>query len=186
MLCDRGTLRLAVLNAWEAVQTTPQDPLAGIATRLMEYGVPAVVVMWFAIGDVGALGFADEFYGALAVGCAVDAAVTQAARALGADGDVESDTLVVIMRVLDGRVFDVRPSPPPSCRSSPARADGDVAQPGRASSQLTPRPAVTPSPRHGLTTREARQTDAPGGYTYRLALSRGNRGVGASANTKVP
>ncbi|MBV9944856.1 MAG: CHAT domain-containing protein [Solirubrobacterales bacterium] len=97
LLCDRGTLRLAVLNACEAAQTAPQDPLAGIATSLMEYGVPAVVAMQFAITDVGALTFADEFYGALAAGYAVDAAVTQARRALAADSDVEWGTPVLFM-----------------------------------------------------------------------------------------
>ncbi len=113
LLCDRGSLRLAVLNACEAAQTAPQDPLAGIATSLMEYGVPAVVAMQFAITDDGALTFADEFYGALADGYAVDAAVTQGRRALAADSDVEWGTPVLFMRVADGRLFDLADIPPP-------------------------------------------------------------------------
>ena len=51
---------------------------------------------------------------------------------------------------------------------------------------LTPQPAVTLSPTHGLTTVEARQTDAPGGYTYRLLLSRGKAPPGSKSDTKVP
>jgi CHAT domain len=107
VLCDRGSLRLAVLNACEAAQTAPQDPLAGVATSLMEYDVPAVVAMQFAITDDGALTFADEFYRALAYGYPVDAAVTQARRALAAHSDVEWGTPVLFMRVADGRLFDV-------------------------------------------------------------------------------
>ncbi|MGO9901280.1 MAG: CHAT domain-containing protein [Solirubrobacteraceae bacterium] len=61
-------LALAVLNACETAQTSSQDPLAGIATSLMEYHVPAVVAMQFAITDERALIFADEFYRALADG----------------------------------------------------------------------------------------------------------------------
>jgi hypothetical protein len=45
VLCGRGSLRLAVLNACETAQTAPQDPLAGVATSLLEYDVPAVVAM---------------------------------------------------------------------------------------------------------------------------------------------
>lgn len=119
LLCDRGSLRLAVLNACEAARTAPQDPLAGVATSLMEYDVPAVVAMQFAITDEGALVFADEFYRALVDGYAVDAAVTQARRALAADSDIEWGTPVLFMRVTDGRLFDLEPletgisSPPP-------------------------------------------------------------------------
>ena len=108
LLCDRGSLRLAVLNTCEVAQTAPQDPLAGVATSLMEHEVPAVVAMQFAITDDGALIFADEFYGALAAGYAVDAAVTQARRALAAHSDVEWGTPVLFLRVADGRLFDVQ------------------------------------------------------------------------------
>ena len=124
LLCDRGSLRLAVLNTCEAAQTAPQDPLAGVATSLMEYSVPAVVAMQFAITDGGALTFADEFYGALAGGYDVDAAVTQARRALAADSDVEWGTPVLFMRVADGRLFDLqRTTPPVTSGTAEAPAD---------------------------------------------------------------
>ena len=84
VVAGRGSLRLAVLNACEAGQSSAHDPLAGVATSLMEFDVPAVVAMQFAITDEGALVFADEFYGALASGYSVDAAVTQGRRALAA------------------------------------------------------------------------------------------------------
>jgi diguanylate cyclase (GGDEF)-like protein/PAS domain S-box-containing protein len=142
ILCDRGSLRLALLNACEAAQTAPQDPLAGIATSLMEFGVPAVAAMQFAITDAGALTFADEFYRALAAGFAVDAAVTQARRALAADSDVEWATPVLFMRVLDGRLFSLGTAPtdaavglvsPPSARD---QANGDGREPDGAFRRL--------------------------------------------------
>jgi Ca-activated chloride channel family protein len=128
LLCDRGSLRLAVLNTCEAAQTAGQDPLAGVATSLMEYDVPAVVAMQFAITDSGALTFADEFYGALAAGYTVDAAVTQARRALAAESDVEWGTPVLFMRVADGRLFDLQsigPLAPPKVARAPTAPHGD-------------------------------------------------------------
>ena len=107
VVAGRGSLRLAVLNACEAAQTSAHDPLAGVATSLMEFDVPAVVAMQFAITDEGALVFADEFYGALAAGYSVDAAVTQGRRALAANSEVEWGTPVLFTRVKDGRLFDV-------------------------------------------------------------------------------
>ena len=126
ILCERGNLRLAVLNTCEAAQTAAQDPLAGVATSLMQFGVPAVVAMQFAITDAGALTFADEFYGALAAGYAVDAAVTQARRALAAaSSDVEWGTPVLFMRVADGRLFDVHRGTTPPGPNRPKNAPTD-------------------------------------------------------------
>jgi hypothetical protein len=145
LLCDRGSLRLAVLNACEAAQTAPQDPLAGVATSLMEYGVPAVVAMQFAITDDGALTFADEFYGALAGGYAVDAAVTQGRRALAADSDVEWGTPVLFMRVADGRLFDLESSalpPTPETAQSPAHPSNTPALTDRDESREPPVAAI--------------------------------------------
>jgi CHAT domain-containing protein len=144
-----------VLNACEAAQTAPQDPLAGIATSLMEYGVPAVVAMQFAITDDGALTFADEFYTALADGYAVDAAVTQGRRALAADSDVEWGTPVLFMRVADGRLFDLEdvPSPsPPTTANEPKPEPVTLTDPEEsrealaAASPESSRPAATARP----------------------------------------
>lgn len=126
VLCrHRGSLRLAVLNACDAAQTAPQDPMAGVATSLMEHGVPAVVAMQFAITDDGALTFADEFYRALAVGYDVDAAVTQARCTLAVDTGVEWGTPVLFMRQADGRLFDLPSTIPPPTPKKLARAPTD-------------------------------------------------------------
>jgi WD40 repeat protein len=127
LLCDRGSLRLTVLNTCEAAQTAPEDPMAGVAISLMEYGVPAVVAMQFAMTDDGTLTFADALYGALAAGHSVDAAVTHGRRALAAHSDIEWGTPVLFMRVADGRLFDMTPAgsretaraPSPPARAAP-------------------------------------------------------------------
>jgi hypothetical protein len=143
VLCDCGSLRLAVLNACEAVQTAAQDPFAGVATSLMEYDVPAVVAMQFAITDDGALTFADEFYGALGVGYAVDAAVTQARRALAAQRDVEWGTPVLFMRIADGRLFDLQTG---VASAAPAVTSAAVRSVEHRASAV-PRPPAAPAPR---------------------------------------
>jgi CHAT domain len=107
MLGDRKSLRLAVLNACEAAKTASQDPLAGVAANLIEQGVPAAVGMQFAITDRGAIDFAEEFYATLAEGYPVDAAVTEARRAMASNDEIEWGTPVLFMRVADGRLFDV-------------------------------------------------------------------------------
>jgi len=127
VLCrHRGSLRLAVLNACDAAQTAPQDPMAGVATSLMEHGVPAVVAMQFAITDNGALTFADEFYRSLAVGHDVDAAVTQARCTLAVDTGVEWGTPVLFMRVADGRLFDLPSTILPPAAKKPAKARNEA------------------------------------------------------------
>jgi Ca-activated chloride channel family protein len=155
LLCDRGSLRLAVLNTCEAAQTAAQDPLAGVATSLMEYDVPAVVAMQFAITDGGALTFADEFYGALATGYTVDAAVTQARRALAAESDVEWGTPVLFMRVADGRLFDLQSVAPLAMPKMARAPPGPHGGRGRLAALLALArrrpPGSGRSPRRGIT-----------------------------------
>jgi hypothetical protein len=138
LLCDRKTLRLAVLNACEAAKTAPQDPLAGVAANLIEHEVPAVVGMQFAITDDGAIAFAEEFYTTLAEGYPVDAAVTEARRAMAADDEIEWGTPVLFMRVADGRLFDLGSTADVAVEGEPrttrpavpsARVDGTTSTP---------------------------------------------------------
>jgi hypothetical protein len=119
VLCDRRSVRLAVLNACEAAKASPVDPLAGVAAGLVQHDVPAVVGMQFAISDPAAITFATELYSGLAQGFPVDVAVTEGRRALATETDLEWATPVLFMRVPDGRLFDIdrtaltpAPSPP--------------------------------------------------------------------------
>lgn len=112
ILADHRSLRLAVLNACDGARASSQDPFAGSAQSLIKQGLPAVVAMQFEITDGAAIAFAHEFYGALAEGSPVDAAVAEGRRAIfGLGNDIEWGTPVLYMRSPDGTLFDVTAPP---------------------------------------------------------------------------
>jgi hypothetical protein len=109
LLHDHQSLRIAILNACEGARTSRLDPFAGTAQTLVQQGIPAVIAMQFEIADEVASTFAHEFYGAIADGYPIDAALTEARKAIFAAGrDVEWGTPVLYLRAPDGRIFDVR------------------------------------------------------------------------------
>ena len=142
LLHDHRPLRLAVLNACEGARASRSDPFAGTAQSLVQQGIPAVIAMQSEVTDEAAITLAREFYGALADGYPVDAALAEARKAVFARGnDVEWGTPVLHMRSPDGMLFDIRrqkaetheaakpqaiqpslPSPPPAPK--PARLGG--------------------------------------------------------------
>ena len=83
LLADQTSLRLVVLNSCEGARTTLTDPFAGVATTLVQLGVPAVVAMQFEISDEAAILFAEELYTNL-IGRQdpIDAAVAEARKAI--------------------------------------------------------------------------------------------------------
>ncbi len=104
--------RLVVMNACEGARPDPDDPFAGVAAALVERGIPAVVGMQFEITDRAALTFAEEFYKALVDGLCVEAALTEARRAIFfLPNHLEWATPVLFMRVADGQLFDVSYDP---------------------------------------------------------------------------
>jgi hypothetical protein len=108
ILRDEISLRLVVLNSCEGGRSSVDDPFSGVATSLVERGIPAVIGMQFEISDRAAIVFASEFYTALANGMAVDTAVAEARRGIYADDNhIEWGTPVLFMRVQDGNLFDV-------------------------------------------------------------------------------
>ena len=108
LLHDHESLRIAVLNACEGARSSKQDPFAGSAQTLVQQGIPAVIAMQFEIADDVAQTFAHELYGALADSYPIDAAVTEARKAIFAMGrEVEWATPVLYLRAPDGRIFDV-------------------------------------------------------------------------------
>jgi len=108
ILNDHRSLRLAVLNACEGARAGEEDPFSGVAQSLIRKGIPAVVAMQFEITDGAAIAFAQEFYGAIADGLPVDAAIGESRRAIfGQGNDIEWGTPVLFMRG-DGRLFDVQ------------------------------------------------------------------------------
>jgi tetratricopeptide (TPR) repeat protein len=108
LLHDHRPLRLAILNACEGARTSSEDQFAGTAQSLIQQGIPAVIAMQFRITDLAAIVLAREFYGALADGYPVDAALTEARKAVKTQGnDLEWGTPVLYMRSPDGQIFDI-------------------------------------------------------------------------------
>jgi uncharacterized RDD family membrane protein YckC/CHAT domain-containing protein len=104
VLRDHHTLRLAVINACEGARTANDS--SGVASSLMEYGLPAVIAMQFEISDVAAICFARCFYGSLARGNAVDTALADARLGMFADNHaLEWATPVMFTSVDDGQLF---------------------------------------------------------------------------------
>jgi hypothetical protein len=108
LLYDERSLRLAVLNSCEGARTSHVDPFSGVATSLVERGLPAVVGMQFEISDDAAITFAERLYTAVAQGLPVDTALAHARKAVFAAGnDVEFGTPVLFLRAGDARLFEV-------------------------------------------------------------------------------
>ena len=108
LLTDYHQTRLAVLNACEGARTDANDPFAGVAQSLIQQGLPAVVAMQFEITDDAAIVFAREFYGAIADGDQLEAALAEARGAIRDEGNpTEWGTPVLYSRAPDGRLFDL-------------------------------------------------------------------------------
>ena len=146
VLRDHDCLRLAVLNACEGARQSGQDPFSGVAQSLCQQRLPAVVAMQFEISDDAAKTFAEEFYGAIADGLPVDAAVSESRKALfsGRFGQ-EWATPVLYMRSSSGVLFEVQR------RAKPAAEPKSVPQPEPkpqpvVAQQPQPTPPVQPAP----------------------------------------
>lgn len=106
ILHDHHHLRLVVLNACEGARTSAEDPYAGVAQTLVRQGIPAVLAMQFEIFEDAAMTLAQEFYSAIVDGYPVDAALSEARKAIFAsNNDVEWGTPVLFMRTPDGVLF---------------------------------------------------------------------------------
>ena len=157
LLSDQNALRLVVLNSCEGARTTLTDPYAGVATTLVQLGVPAVVAMQFEISDRAAIVFAEELYTNL-IGRRdpIDASVSEARKAIYSDVDkVEWATPVLFVRDPDVELFrfgaapvgDDEPStpepqllaPPPSTGAALAATEGDRRGGGRRGRADRPR-----------------------------------------------
>jgi tetratricopeptide (TPR) repeat protein len=112
LLQDESTLRLALLNACEGAHGSPTDPFSGTAQSLVLKRIPAVIAMQTAISDEAAKTFAYEFYRALADDYPVDAALTEARKAIFSQGNQrEWGTPVLFMRSSDSRLDEEEAQP---------------------------------------------------------------------------
>lgn len=138
-LHDHRSMRLAVLNACEGARSSVTDLFAGTAQSLMQQRVPAVIAMQFEITDEAAVTFAREFYGAVADGYPVDAALSEARKAIyAADNGLEWATPVLYLRAPEARIFEIEP-PTPVTAPEPAPVTSPAALPMSAPSRSQPR-----------------------------------------------
>lgn len=75
-------LRLVLLNACESGAMDQLDAMSSLGAALVQRGVPTAITMQFPISDRAAVLFTEEFYASLVDGLTVDAAVTEARRAI--------------------------------------------------------------------------------------------------------
>ena len=139
LLSDQNVLRLVVLNSCEGARTTLTDPYAGVATTLVQLGVPAVVAMQFEISDRAAIVFAEELYtNLIARRDPIDASVAEARKAVYSDVDrVEWATPVLFVRDPDMQLF--RFGQPPIRPAEPGAAPiADVPPPAAEDAGPTP------------------------------------------------
>lgn len=152
LLHDHRSLRLALLNACRSARPGSADPMTGMAQKLIQQGLPAVIAMQFPITDRGALVLSREFYGALGDGSPVDEALAHARKLMALDGfEVEWGTPVLYMRASDGRIFDVAvgsATPLPGALPTPEPAPPLVSEAPRSPEQPTgsSSPDVLPPP----------------------------------------
>jgi hypothetical protein len=109
LLADERALRLVVLNSCLGAKGDGASVFSSTAATLVRRGVPAVVAMQYEISDRAALEFSQSLYEAIADGMPVDAAVSEARKAvrLSARDSVEWGTPVLHMRSPDGVLFRV-------------------------------------------------------------------------------
>ncbi|MEM7349432.1 MAG: CHAT domain-containing protein [Acidobacteriota bacterium] len=129
LLRGRRELRLLVLNTCQGAvspRSRGVDPFSGLASSLiLRSALPAVVAMQLPISDAAAVAFADAFYGALAHGSPVEAAVAESRKAIYSvdrrRGTYEWATPVLFLRTRSGDIFP-RPEPAEESAASPPPA----------------------------------------------------------------
>lgn len=106
-----AALRLLFLNACAGARAAEHNAFQGTAQHLVRQGVPVVVAMQFDIVSQRATLLAQEFYRAVADGYPVEAALTEARKALfTADAAPDWATPVIFTRAADNRLVE---TPPP-------------------------------------------------------------------------
>ncbi|ANP50842.1 WD40 repeat protein [Streptomyces griseochromogenes] len=136
--------RLVVLNSCETGTSHSRDLFSSTAAML-EYTVPAVVAMQFAVTDKAAVLFSAAFYQALAANRPVDEAVRTGRIALRADKDdsLECFTPVLYQRSGDARLFDFTSPRPPT---PPQTVVKKINQIWQAPDQVKPTERPAPPP----------------------------------------
>jgi len=101
-------VRLAVLNACQTATLSTAKPLVGLAPRLLQRKLSAVVAMQAPIPDKTALVFTREFYRSLLLRYPVDAAIAEARKSIFQEIGTEQPDWgipVLFLRATDGQLF---------------------------------------------------------------------------------
>jgi Tfp pilus assembly protein PilF len=113
-LADFTSLRLVVLNACDSAAVPREaeleagfDAFAGIASSMVQGGLPAVVAMQMPISDRAAIAFSAAFYSRLAAGDPVDAAVAEGRQEIHSGDPAGSEwaTPVLFLRSPTGELY---------------------------------------------------------------------------------
>ena len=108
-LSEENSIRLVVMNACQGARANAADPFAGIASSLVARGLPAVVAMQFSISDDASKLFSQEFYQVISEGYPIEAAMSEARRAINSNlNNFEWATPVLYLRAPTGMLFPRR------------------------------------------------------------------------------
>lgn len=134
LLADHRSLRLALLNACQGAQSSERDLFSSTAATLARRGIPAVLAMQYEITDRAAIECTRAFYEALADALPVDAAVSEARKAitLSIANTLEWATPVLYMRSPDGALFEIAKEKRHSTATSAPRKTKTDAAPAKA------------------------------------------------------
>ncbi|MCJ7529543.1 MAG: SUMF1/EgtB/PvdO family nonheme iron enzyme [Anaerolineales bacterium] len=107
LLSDQRSLRLVLLNACKGAHGSQRDLFSSTAATLVRKGLPAMLAMQYEITDKAAIEFSRAFYKTLAGGYPVDAAVSEARKAIDValNQTLEWGVPVLYMRSPDGVLF---------------------------------------------------------------------------------
>lgn len=119
LLLDHRSLRLVILNSYKGESGDRADDFSSTASVLARRNIPAIVAMQYKMTDEASIKFAEAFYGTLAKGEPIDAALFEARLALkGIPLSMEWAIPVLYMRTDDGYLFTT-----PAEVTSPSHAD---------------------------------------------------------------
>jgi hypothetical protein len=115
-LRDLRSLGVVVLNACNTARAGQKgggNPFRGVATALVQGGMPAVVAMQRPISDRAAIGFSTALYRHLARGESIDEALTEGRQAIHSakPDSFEWATPVLFLRIPEGNIFVAREAP---------------------------------------------------------------------------
>jgi hypothetical protein len=108
---DVPSMKLVVLNACEGAKVSSSKSMVGMAPKLIERGIPAVIAHQYSVMDEAAICFARELYRGLCVATDpghIDTAVAHARNQLSIQFPAERSfgAPVLFMRAPNGLIFD--------------------------------------------------------------------------------